>query len=815
MPSIDDKTISRITSKVQKPGRYVGGELNSIVRHSARIRAAISYPDLYEIGMSNNGIQTLYAAANSIPNVACERVFAVEDDFEAELRHEAVALYTLETHIPLYELDLIGFNLSHELLATGMLQVLDLGGIPLARNDRKEKDPIVIAGGHAVSNPFPYADIADLFFIGDGEDGFKEILSVLLESKNNGQSKAQKITALSGIKGILNPDHYRFSYNGTLIDSFRGPVIKKRVYRGPSAIGPLKPIVPSIRTAHERAVVELTRGCGNMCSYCHAGYYELPYRRCSPNDAAEAVRALIKNTGYNKLTLSSLSIGDYPHLIELLNMVLPELTAEGVSLSLPSLRVDIDTLPIIEISSEVRKTSLTFAIESGMPEIRRKSGKTLENDDLFAIMAYVFKRNWRTVKLYFMLGMPGCAEFDEAGGIVDFLHRAKKIAGKRGEINVTISPFVPKPHTPFELERQNDESYLKESLRRIRAGAPRNVSIKSHSIDSTIIEGVFSRGDERLGRIILAAYKDGCRLDSWDEHFKFDVWKKHFDEKLPFWREYLSERKESDNLPWKAVDPGYTMLAKLRRIKPSELKRGSHADSASSINREAVMTAKDIFAHRYSTAGHARITFSKTGWARNVPHNDFLDLIKRSMRMAAIPVAMTQGFNKRERISAGYPLPLGIESVSELIDIDIFEKIPPDAVNALNSSLPDGILAESIKPLKEKESLMSVTKVIEYIIETDDPELSVRLQQSCRNERPLHKTGKNGKPGIEIKFWDAVHSWEPDKSGTLIRLFTGGETSIRADQAARSLIDAHIEDHRIRIIKTAQYRLRDGLEKIL
>ena len=346
MGTIDTHALRRILCSVEKPGRYAGGEMNAVCKTSAAVRMAISYPDLYEVGMSNHGIRILYDRVNRVEEYACERVFAAAPDFEAALRREGIPLFTLESRLPLRELDLVGFNLAHELVYTNVLQILDLGGVPLLRGERGDDMPIVVAGGAAASNPGPMEDFIDAFFLGDGEEGIVEKLDVIAAGRRQGLSRSAIIEALAGVQGVLLPG---------------GKGAVRRVYRSAAPWTVERPVIPSMRITQEKAVVEVTRGCFNLCKFCHAGYYDLPCRSYDDGLLADAVIRAVENTGYSELTLSSLSISDYRGLVPLLNRVFPWLTRNGVSLSLPSLRVDASTIPIIEFTSDVRKSSLTFA----------------------------------------------------------------------------------------------------------------------------------------------------------------------------------------------------------------------------------------------------------------------------------------------------------------------------------------------------------------------------------------------------------------------------------------------------------------------
>jgi radical SAM family uncharacterized protein/radical SAM-linked protein len=802
MPRIDQTTLEGLLSGVQKPGRYIGRELNAVVRESARLRMALSYPDLYEVGMSNNGLRILYDIVNAIPGAACERVFAAADDFERALRGASVPLFTLETRTPLGELDLLGFNVSHEMLCTNILQILDLGGIPLRRADRTGGNPVIIAGGEAVSNPFPLSDFIDAFYLGDGEEGIREIVAAAMAAREAGEGRGGMIERIGSVEGVLLPSRYTEG---------AGPAVRKRVYRGAELADPARPLVPNIRIAQERVVIEVTRGCSNFCSFCHAGFYDLPYRCYDYRAAAGRVLDIVKNTGYNEVTLSSLSISDYPGLAGLINAALPELTGMGVSVSFPSLRVDTATLPLLEQISEVRRASLTFAVESASEQIRAMANKKVFTGDLLEIVSHVRSRGWKVIKLYFMIGLPGCDGHDEAGDIIGLLKEIHRAAGRGMDINVTVSPFVPKPHTPFQRERQMGLDYLEKTVRRIKQGLPRHIKIKNHDVRASIMEGVLARGDARLGRVIERVYGSGSRFDSWEEHFRYDAWKAALDEDIPGWEQSL-EGPGTGALPWRFVETGFERLVEKRReaIAAGGPLRERKPQRREEIDADRLSEARLRFAARYAVRGSARLRFTKTGLMKYVPHNDFMEIVKRALRMADAPVAMTQGFNKRERMSAGYPLPLGLESEAELVDVDLFGGMAPGFIDAMNARLPDGITLAGARPLEGGASIMADTAVTGYLVagisggqcETMAANLSSGIEFTRRTRKDERR----------VPFVSVIHSYElPGGESFLLRLVTGTEDSVRIDEVVRDLAGTDIHTIQgLRIIKTAQYRLVDG-----
>ncbi|MBN1531177.1 MAG: DUF2344 domain-containing protein [Spirochaetes bacterium] len=770
MAVIDPAVIEGLLHRVQKPARYMGCELNLPERGEVRMRMALSYPDLYEVGMSNNGIRILYDIANSVDGVSCERVFAVERDFEEVLRDSGVPLYTLESLTPLCQLDLLGFNVSHELLATNILQILDLGGIPLLRRERRDGDPIVMAGGEAVSNPLPLFDFIDLFFIGDGEEAIAEIAAAVMEARGQCLPRQGLLASLASIPGTLAP-----GVQG------RGRAVR-RVYRGPMR-DPARPIVSNMRITQERAVVEIARGCPNLCNFCHAGYNDLPYRAYPHREAADRVLEILANTGYDEVTLSSLSVGDYRALGWLLNEILPGLTERGVTVSLPSLRVDTATLPFIEIISEVRRTSITLAVESGSEEMRRRANKRLSGEHLVAMAKRLRRLGWKVLKLYFMLGLPGCNEHDEAASIIALLLRLLDATERRMDFNVTLSPFVPKPHTPFQRERQMDTDYFRGAVERIKKGLPRRITIKSHDLKASRLEGVLARGDERLGRVILESYRAGCRLDSWSEFVRYEIWERNLEELVPGWESFLERRREGEPLPWEIVDPGYGgLIGRMAdRSRRGECMRMRETRYDAAVDAEAVRAARERFSLRYATAARYRIRFARTGMMRFISHMDFVEILKRGLRMAGAPVTFTQGFNKREKIATGHPLPLGFQSLWEIADIELFRPLDENFLDILAGKLPEGICPVEGRYIEKGGTVMAATAAAEFRVDFAEGAPADEAAERLRCGRIRGDEGDAPLPHGAVLRWE-----RPDDLGLLLVLPIAAK-GMRADALVRAL----------------------------
>jgi radical SAM-linked protein len=778
--------IEKILLSVEKPSRYSGGELFQIIKETPKVRIAISYPDLYEIGMANHGIKILYSAANKVDDVACERVFAVAPDFSAILKESAIPIYTLESFTPLSQCTMVAFNVSHELLYTNILQILDLGNIPFYAHERGNDMPIVMGGGEAISNYSPLSPFLDCIFIGEGDEAFTEIAQSLKDSVGNKLTRTQTIDALCAIEGVYRVD---------------APVKKRRVYRG-KPIDPVRPVIPSMRISQDKGVIEVMRGCSNLCKFCHAGYYNLPHRAFDPIAVADRARELIKTSGYNEITFLSLSISDYKDIIALLNNVLPEFNEQGISVSLPSLKVDLRTLPIISLTSDIRKSSLTFAIETGSEEMRRFIYKNLSIDEFTTIVENVFSGKWETIKIYFMIGLPGFREHDEAAAITDLLYKVDAIGKKRKKINATISPFIPKPHTPFEREEMASAEYLLDTVRKIKSTMPRRISIKNHFIKSSCLEGLLARGDVALSKTIVAAYKKGAVLDSWDEHFRFDIWDEAIKETIADIQPYYQKRDSSDILPWSSIDSCYDTV-KERMIERKAPEHSSSKSFSQEIDSQKIIDGYELFKKRFETKKRYRFVLSKTGRSKYISHLDFIEIVKRGFRIINAPISFSQGFNKHERISAGFPLPLGVESHAEIIDADMWNEFSLDASIDQSHVFPEGIKILSYTEQFSKDSIMALTSAFEYTVTVKNTTLRNVIHESLSTPIALHKKDKAG-TARDVRYEDAILSWECENDTFKLVIPAGTKDAVRIDSLITQLSLAHSLPTECIIIKKAQ-----------
>ncbi|TVM03593.1 MAG: B12-binding domain-containing radical SAM protein [Candidatus Brocadia sp. WS118] len=557
---------------VEMPGQYIGGEWNSIVKEhtDTGIKVVLAFPDTYSIGMSHLGIQILYGLLNEREDTVCERVFAPLDDMESLMRKHQIPLFSLETYTPLREFDIIGFSIQYELSYTNILNMLHLSEIPVIASERSEADPLIIAGGPAAISPEPLADFIDIFLVGDGEECLPQFIALWKDMKRTNLSRREKMVSIARtLKNAYVPSLFDVTYgwDNTIqqirprIDGLPPLIRSASVEDLNTTYFPTKPIVPYVKTIHDRITIEVMRGCTQGCRFCQAGMSKRPTRPRTVENIVNLAELCYAHTGHNEISLASLSISDYPALSSLMEQMNRAFHPRQVNISFPSLRVNEQLILLPSLLNVVRKSGLTLAPEAATQTLRRIINKDITDEDLYKGVGEAFKQGWNLVKLYFMVGLP-----TETDNDIDAIARLaykiselkKDISGNFGQVNISIAPFVPKAHTPFQWHPMVTLQRIKEIRNRLFDRIRRKcIRIKFHNAERSILEGVFARGDRRLGKVIYQAWQDGCKFDAWEEHFHFQKWMDAFQKAGVDWSFYVHRQRDDDEVfPWDHISCG-------------------------------------------------------------------------------------------------------------------------------------------------------------------------------------------------------------------------------------------------------------------
>jgi len=738
-------SLDSILPLVRKPGRYIGGELNAARPDYAAVALsfALIFPDLYEIGMSHQGLQILYHILNREPGLAAERCFCPDTDMEEQLRKNSLPLFSLESRRPLAEFDVIGFTLPYELCFSNILTVLDLARIPLRAAERGGAAPLVIGGGSCSMNPEPVADFFDAIVLGDGEDVILEIAAALRSAKQDKLSRSEKLHRLAEIAGVYVPAFFTPQYEGQQLTAVL-PLkpgytqIRRRIVAELPPTELLEhPLVPIVKPVHDRLGVEIARGCTRGCRFCQAGMIYRPVRERTVEQVMQLAEQGIQNSGFGELALLSLSTGDYSCLPELLLKLMNRFAEERVSISLPSMRVGTLTPEVIAQIKRVRKTGFTVAPEAGTDRLREVINKGITEADLLAGCRDAFAAGWSVLKFYFMLGLP-TETLEDVDAIVDLAMRARREAqGKRADINVAVSTFVPKPHTPFQWCGQISMDESRERIHRLmKKLPPKGYKLKWHDPEQCLLEGVFSRGDRRLSRLLEEAWRAGARLDGWNEHFSLTRWQQAAERAgidLDF---YLRQRDRAEVLPWdhlssgversflereyeRAMERAYTPdcrnqgcqncgLCDFKTIKPLVNPPTKAVDSTAPITNKLERDKNS-----QPTIFRYRADYSRIGDGRFIGHLELLNLVFRALQRVGLPVLFSQGFNPTPKVSFSPALPVGVESEIEFFEVDLAEPIrrPAEMLAELNRQLPSFMAITALAPAKKKAP---VAEIISY-----------------------------------------------------------------------------------------------------
>ncbi|MBU1626152.1 TIGR03960 family B12-binding radical SAM protein [bacterium] len=742
----------------QKPARYIPVECNPLKKDfkNASVRIALAFPDTYEIGMSNTGYNIIYHVINQHEDFSAERVFAPWTDYESELKKTGEKLSTLETGTCLNEFDFIGFSIHYELSYTNILKILNLGGIPFYARERNDDFPILICGGSGIYNPEPIAEFFDLFFLGDGDEGIIELLGKFKELKERNSGKKEILLELSKLDGVYVPSFYDVMYHddGRISEIARkeslAPLkIRKRILKDlDSGFEISAPIIPALNIVHNRLSLEVSRGCIKGCRFCQAGIVGRPVRERSLDKIMKILQSGLDNTGYEEISLLSLNITEYSNLDKIITGFFSRYGESKVSLSLPSLHPEQFKEFIPESIKQSKKTGLTLVMEAATERLRNVINKNISGKMVIESVITAVRAGWQHIKIYFMIGLP-TETHEDIKALVSFVEElykeCRKTSKKFKSLRISISSFCPKPNTPFQWVAQNSIHDLREKMDFIKNSLKkfRGIGFSFNMPEMSFIEAVFARGDRRLGKVILEAYKKGCSFDAWTEQFKFALWLKAFEENGIDPNFYASrERMPDEILPWDLIDVKVKkefLLDEYERAMKGEptldcqtehchlcgvcdrtiknvIKKleGSFALGSSEVSSKA--DPPSIFHELSRELFYYRGEITKYGKFRFISHLDFIRLITRAFRRTKLPFAYTEGFSPKMKLSTGTALPVGMESDGEYLDFALTEDIPEgDVLDKINEYLPGEVHFNEIsRQLKKPPSIDSSVREIEY-----------------------------------------------------------------------------------------------------
>ncbi len=791
-----------LLNNVSVPGRYLPLELFSRNKDldEARLRIVLAFPDTYEVGMSHLGVMILYQLLNDREDTACDRAYAPWPDMEEQLKRREIPLFSHENHAPLYDFDIIGFSLTYELCYTNVLYMLGLAGIPLYASERKDgKWPLIIGGGPCVSNPEPVAPFFDALLFGEGEEAVLEICDACKLWKDEEQDRERLLARLAEIEGVYVPEFFETSYQSDgrikeilpLRENY-GKVKRRIVADLDNAYLPDHPLVSVLQPVHDRVMVEVARGCTRGCRFCHAGMIYRPYRERSPERVLEAARKSLAETGYEECSLLSLSVGDYSNVVPVVSELIREHYNDRVSISLPSLRVQGLTGPVLRSIERVRKTGFTLAPEAATERLRRVINKAYSEEELLETAHRVFEHGWRNLKLYFMIGLP-TEQDDDIAAVVELGKEIGSIRGKQGKPRVTLSlsGFVPKPHTPFQFEAQATPDELERKIGAIKKGfRGKAKKVKWHNPLMSEMEGALSRGDRRMAEAVYNAYKEGQKFAGWSEYFDREAWGRAFEDAGLSVEFYTARARDKDEvLPWDHLDSGISKewLWEERERAYLETSTADCRDEGCirscgvcDHDRTGPVTFPEMPADKEGTYPQKsfanqdiyftyRVKYARLGNMRYVGQLEIIRLFNRLVRRSGLPIRYSQGFHPMPRIQFSPPPPVGVASEAEYVDLELMKKTAPEEVREClsRSSFPDVRILE-VREIPQKSS--SITNAItgfDYVVRSDDEELfdAAAAERFLESDTYLlHQKREKGDREVDlrsrVKYIDVVSSRE-------------------------------------------------------